>query len=390
MKILHVTPTYYPATYWGGPIFSVYALNNALARLPDVALRVLTTDAAGPNMNDRVDVSALGEGLYPGQEVLFTRRVAGVCVSVELLRRLPSLIRWADVVHLTATYSFPTIPTLFLCRMLNRPVVWSHRGAILDACEWADTPRKRLKRIWERLCNALICLGRVVAHVTSEKEQAAAQARIPKAKAVIVPNGVDVPHCLTAKDWMPHNKLRLMFMGRISPKKGIENLLQAMHILNDPGVSLTIYGTGPSDYEASVRRLADELMFPIGMVVFAGHVDGEAKIRAFLSADVCVVPSYSENFCMVVAEALAHGVPVIASHGTPWGAVEEKGGGLWVDNSPDALVRAIMQLRSMPLEEMGKRGWEWMGMAYSWDSLATEMMNVYNKLIFRRGEFAEE
>ena len=47
MRILHITPTYYPATYWGGPIFSVYALNNALAALPDIELKVLTTNVVG-------------------------------------------------------------------------------------------------------------------------------------------------------------------------------------------------------------------------------------------------------------------------------------------------------------------------------------------------------
>ena len=57
MKILHVIPTFYPATYWGGPIYSVYGLCNSLARMPGVRLRVLTTDAAGPSLSDSVDVS---------------------------------------------------------------------------------------------------------------------------------------------------------------------------------------------------------------------------------------------------------------------------------------------------------------------------------------------
>ena len=47
MKILHITPAYYPATYWGGPIFSVYHLNNALATIPGIERKVLTTNSAG-------------------------------------------------------------------------------------------------------------------------------------------------------------------------------------------------------------------------------------------------------------------------------------------------------------------------------------------------------
>lgn len=109
MKILHVTPSYYPATYWGGPIFSVYALNNALARLPDVTLKVLTTDSAGPRVSDCLNSEELNE-LYPNQQVVITRRIAGAAMSIELLKKLPGLVRWSDVVHLTASYSFPPFP----------------------------------------------------------------------------------------------------------------------------------------------------------------------------------------------------------------------------------------------------------------------------------------
>jgi glycosyltransferase involved in cell wall biosynthesis len=168
-----------------------------------------------------------------------------------------------------------------------------------------------------------------------------------------------------------------MYLGRLSPKKGIENLLHALHELNDSSVSLTIYGTGPADYVASVRRIAEGLTIPEGSVSFAGHVGGDAKTRAFHSSDLCVVPSFSENFCLVVAEALAHGVPVIASHGTPWSRVADKQCGLWVDNSPKSIAEAIIRARSMPLEAMGRRGREWMKSEYGWDAVADAMHQIY-------------
>ena len=80
-----------------------------------------------------------------------TRRVAGADVALQLVRKLPELVRCADVVHLTATYSFPTIPTLLLCLIFNKPLVWSPRGAIQDAHEWEGSRRRRLKRVWERV-----------------------------------------------------------------------------------------------------------------------------------------------------------------------------------------------------------------------------------------------
>lgn len=379
MKILHVTPSYYPATYWGGPIFSVYALNNALARLPDVSLTVITTDTAGPLLKDRLDQSKL-DGLYPNQKVIMTHRVAGACISPGLLLKLPAFVRRADVVHLTATYSFPTIPTLVLCRIFNKPLVWSPRGAIQDAHEWEGSRRRKLKRVWERICDALIRRGKVVTHTTSERERVATQERLPRATAMIVPNGVDVPEDLPERDWLPDGRLRLMYLGRLSPKKGIENLLHAIDRIDDPTVLLTIYGAGDVAYTASLQELAVRLGLLGKLVFFAGNVDGESKSAAFAAADVCVVPSYTENFCMVVAEALAHGVPVIASRGTPWAEIEEKRCGLWVDNSSESLAQAIVQVRAMELSEMGKRGRDWMKTIYDWNAIAGSMRNIYRSI----------
>jgi len=168
-----------------------------------------------------------------------------------------------------------------------------------------------------------------------------------------------------------------MYLGRLSPEKGIENLLHALRELDNPSISLTVYGTGPADYVARVRRVAEDLPIADGTVSFAGHVDGDVKTQAFHSADLCVVPSFSENFCLVVAEALAHGVPVVASRGTPWNRVEDKQCGLWVDNSPQSLAEAIVRARLMPLEEMGWRGRKWMESEYGWDTVADAMRQIY-------------
>ncbi|TRX01779.1 glycosyltransferase [Candidatus Methylobacter oryzae] len=382
MKILHVIPSYYPATYWGGPIFTAYALNNALAKFSGITLKVLTTDTAGLLPSQRLDYALLDD-LYPNQEVLMTPRIAGASVSIELLRKLPSLVRWADVVHLTAIYSFPTIPTLLICRMLRKPVVWSPHGAIQDAHEWPGSKRKNLKRVWEMLCSFLITKEKVIVHVTSERERVATQTRIPKAKAAIVPNGVEIPNAMSQRSWVPEGKLRLLYLGRLAPKKGIENLLHAMAILNDQTVILSIHGTGDAVYARNLCDLANKLGILNKNVFFVGHVDGNPKTQAFYHADACVVPSHTECFCMVVAEALAHGVPVIASHGTPWADLETKHCGLWVGNSPESLAQAITGIRSMELAAMGNRGREWMKQEFSWSSVAHNMLKLYKEIVSR-------
>ncbi len=392
MKILHVTPTYYPATYWGGPIFSVYHMNNALAELPGVQLKVLTTDSAGPKLVDRLDVASVDRSQYPNQMVIFTRRVAGVCVSIELLRRLPALIRWADGVHLTATFSFPTLPTLALCRLYGKPVVWSFRGALLDdQNRHAYAPQSAFKHLikatWNRLCRWCISPDRVALHVTTEQERVAVSRIYPESRFSIIPNGVEVPATMPQRDRTKSDGwLRLMFMGRFAPKKGIENLLQAVAKLDIP-VSLDLYGTstvgqGGRHYGEGLISLARELGLMESTVRFRGQVTGDAKTRAFTASDVCIIPSYSENFCIVVAEALAMGMPVIVSSKLlQWEEVVQQNCGLWVDNDPESLAQAIDRIRDMDLSAMGKNGKEWVMREFDWKRIARDMRNVYDNLI---------
>jgi glycosyltransferase involved in cell wall biosynthesis len=110
-----------------------------------------------------------------------------------------------------------------------------------------------------------------------------------------------------------------------------------------------------------------------------GAVLSEGKKGLFECSDVALVPSYTENFAIVVAEALAHGVPVIASKGTPWSRLEEMQCGLWVDNDPEALASAIRSINTMPMQDMGLRGREWMQNEFSWRSVTKQMLDVYHR-----------
>jgi glycosyltransferase involved in cell wall biosynthesis len=110
-----------------------------------------------------------------------------------------------------------------------------------------------------------------------------------------------------------------------------------------------------------------------------GPVLSEAKKRLFECSDIALVPSYTENFAIVAAEALAHAVPVIASKGTPWSRLEEMRCGLWVDNDPESLADAIRSISTMPLQDMGQRGREWMQKEFSWRSVTNQMLALYHE-----------
>lgn len=377
MKILHVTPAFYPAKHWGGFAHSVPGLCDALARNPDIDLKVLTTDSDGPRTRQSISVKAFPEKFPAGYGVYYCRRAFGQSVSPGLLLRLWSMARWADVLHLTATYSFPTIPTLLVCRILRKPVVWSPRGALQ---RWQGTTRARAKSVWEKVCNALCDPHRVVLHVTSEEEKNESSPRIPKARAKVIHNGIDLPG-LNGDRSKRNGSLRLLYLGRLHPIKGIENLLRALAEVKSD-VTLSVCGDGEPSYRRSLENLVSELSLE-RRVTFRGPADEATKARHFHEADLCIVPSFKENFSMVVAESLSHAVPVIVGDGTPWKQVDQIGCGRCVPNSPDQIARAIEALGDAPLREMGLRGRDWMQKEFGWSVVAEQMLVTYRELIER-------
>src|SRR5208282_218701 len=162
-------------------------------------------------------------------------------------------------------------------------------------------------------------------------------------------------------------EIRLLYLGRLHPIKGIETLLEACGIVGgqSPDWHLYIAGTGSPFYVDFLKSKVQDLGLS-KRVEFVGEVFEEQKEALFAQSDVALVPSHIENFGIVVAESLAHAVPVIASKGTPWIGLETNRCGLWVDNDPESLATAIRKICTLPLQEMGQRGREWMEKDFSW------------------------
>jgi glycosyltransferase involved in cell wall biosynthesis len=379
LRVLHVTPFFAPAFVYGGLPESAYQFARHLARA-GATVRVLTTDANG--WGTRLDAAAMRSYAHRDNiEVRYCARVARQSMSLELLGALAESMRWADVVHLHAAYSFPTIPTLLAARLLERPVVWTPHGALQ---RWSGSRRVGLKSLWEKVCIA-VASRELVIHLTSADEVAETRARLPRARIGLILNGVEIPPSLHREP--RGERLRLGFVGRLDPKKGIENLLAAGRILKErggPAFSLAIAGSGSNEYEAQIRREIDRLALG-NEVAMLGDIRGEQKQRMFEQTDVVVVPSFTENFAIVVAEALAHGAAVIASTGTPWKEVGRKGCGLWVANYPASIADAIAKIDSMPVAEMGERGRRWMATDFSWEKCASEMLALYKSMLTRHG-----
>ena len=167
----------------------------------------------------------------------------------------------------------------------------------------------------------------------------------------VVENGIDVTAIEVKKSWqLPR---RLLFMSRLHPKKGLELVLQAL--VEHPEFSLTVAGRGDVSYRAYLEKLTVELQLE-DRVSFVGDVYDEEKWALLRSSDAVVLPSYSENYGLIIAEALASGVPVITTTETPWQSVQRAQCGWWVQPDVPSIGKALTALARCSVEQMQQMG----------------------------------
>ncbi len=166
----------------------------------------------------------------------------------------------------------------------------------------------------------------------------------PDARVVQIPNYIDLP---AAVERSPGKYI--LYLGRLNPKKGIDNLLRALSMTEEflkSGYVLKIAGTGLPPYERELRRLVSSLKLD-KHVEFVGQIEGSEKQTLLAHAFWTFMPSHTENFGLVVLESLAQHTPVAASTGSPWQVLEQERLGFWSGNSPQELSAVLKRVFSM-------------------------------------------
>jgi glycosyltransferase involved in cell wall biosynthesis len=169
-------------------------------------------------------------------------------------------------------------------------------------------------------------------------------------------------------------------LSRIHPKKGLVPLLRVWAALAPahPDWELAVAGPDEVGHTAAMRRLAHELDAP--RVRWLGPVHGAAKSRLYHASDVFVLPTHAENFGLVVAEALAHELPVVTTTNAPWDGLEREGCGWWIALEHGALREALaaaLALGDDARAAMGARGRAWVARRFAWPAVAAALVAVY-------------
>lgn len=215
-------------------------------------------------------------------------------------------------------------------------------------------------------------------HATSELELCNIRRLGFNQKAVIVPNCIDIFEIKPKVIW--DNKIKkILFLSRLHNQKGVELLIEAVGKIKRDDFELIIAGNGELNYLEKLKQQIVEKKIHI-----VGGVYGEQKWDLFQSADIFVLPSFSECFGIVVAEALATGIPVITTTGTPWQELETNRCGWWVDLNVPNLVNALNEAinkTSKELQEMGLRGRKLVEEKYEIKAVAERMFLFYTEII---------
>ncbi len=201
-----------------------------------------------------------------------------------------------------------------------------------------------------------------------------------------IPNGVDVPEMSTPNPAGTDGIQRTaLFLGRLYPVKGLPLLIEAWDRVRPKGWRLVLAGPDEAGHQAELESLIRNAELT-GIISLPGPLVGPAKSQCLAGADLFVLPSFSESFGIAVAEALAHGLPVLTTNSTPWSMLRQRGCGWTVDATVDGIAEGLSQATShdaKTLEAMGAKGRAWVASEFGWESVAKQFVTVYQKILAR-------
>jgi glycosyltransferase involved in cell wall biosynthesis len=281
-----------------------------------------------------------------------------------------------DLLHAHALWLPHTHNVIVAADSLGIPTVLSTHGMLEPYALRIKPWKKRLARFLYqdhdlRRANFL--------HATAMSEAENLRRFGLKQPIMVVPPGLELPPVEAMRNWNEQDRPQILFFSRIHPIKNLIGLIEAWAAIRPPEWTLRIVGPDEGGHAAAVQAKIAALGVH-DSVTLEGPMYGTAKKQLFSAASVFILPSFTENFGIVVAEALAYGVPVITTAGTPWSELVDRACGWWVQPDHASLVNVLTeatQTSTDRLREMGLRGRTLVEEKYQWPAVRDAMHAAY-------------
>lgn len=284
-----------------------------------------------------------------------------------------------DIIHINVIWMFQSFIVHQIALKNSIKVVLSPHGMLEP---WILNRHPLKKRLALFLYQKQSIIKADYIHVTAISEEKSIEKLGFTNNIIVIPNGIEVDKIKIKDNW--EIQCQILFLSRLHEKKGVEILIEVFSQLKDQlkNYKLVLAGEGDLQYINRLKQLAIDKNIS-EQIIFIDGVYGELKWELFKNSDLFILPTYSENFGIVIAEALACGVPVITTKGTPWEELNTRRCGWWIENDVDSLKNAILKfklLSSNDLEIMGRNGRELIIEKYNSKIIGRLMFNLYEKI----------
>lgn len=388
MHITFVTTHYPPSRGFGGVCEASHGLSRALAKA-GVTVDVVTSDAT---KGARIPFDAFTEVEEPNLRIFPFKYLASEksCFSFHAIRVLQKQVPKSDLIHVNGIFTHPVSLGAWFARHHHKPHLVAIRNGLAP---WLFNIRRNRKKIGFKLVVQDNLEGADCIHATSAQEIYDCRTFGLEGPFTIIPNGIDphyfeqlpTPQVAEVRWPMLREKTVVLFLSRLSPQKGLDLLISGWDDIKQkhPEAFLVIAGPDYMGFLSKVRQWVDRSGCP-DSILLTGGIWGEDKLALYSRADMFVLPSYSENFGNVIAEALVCGTPVITTQATPWKDIEKTNCGRWVPVDRQAIMEALGELIRMSdgdRMEMGQRGRKLIVENFTWDIAARKMITVYGAIL---------
>lgn len=393
MKVLQVIPSIGSAR--GGPTEIILNLVRELKHY-DVDTEIVTTN---DNVRDLLDVPLNQKIEYEGVSVQFFPRFSGVLpglrlatdrgfvLSTDLAGWLWQHSRDYDIVHTHYLFSFAPTCAAAIARQQKIPYIVTPYGMLTA---WALAHQRLKKQVYSIIERHNLNQA-VGIHCSTPGELQDVINYGVKTPSFVIPYGVNLPtEQAQAKQHLHHlyqiptDTPIVLFLSRLHPKKRPDLLLLTLSKLaaQNYNFHLILAGSGEPDYLSYLTNLVSSLGLQ-SQTSMTGFVAGEKKDLLLQGSDLFVLPSFSENFGIAVAEAMAAKLPVIITPDVQIAPdVAEFKAGLIVEGEEDVLGNAIAQLLTSPelRHQLGENGKRLVSHRYCWSAIASNLSKVYRSI----------